>query len=92
MPRRNGKFIAPRRELTPKGKNHPLVCLYLVVELLYREWKANGEDWDETLSSLRVLRGESPTLREDFDEEGNKMTLNTMNRFILRVRDEWGAK
>lgn len=90
MPRVEGRYVAPRKALA-RGKNHPLVCVFLMMDLLYKEWKSNGEDWEETLSAIRVLRGESPAKREDVDKFGTKMTFHTMNLAIRKMRDDWRA-
>lgn len=86
MPLVNGKFVAPRG-IVKRAKNAPLVALYLMVDLLDRELKANGGDWDKVLSSVRTLRGEAPGLRRD-DILGG---YQGMAQFIqLKVR-QWGA-
>lgn len=91
MPFKDGRWVAPRRVM-PKGKNLPLVALYLMVDLLARELKANGGDWNQTLSTVRQLRGENPNLRVDFNEDGRQMTYHTMAVAIKNRVEDWGAK
>lgn len=66
MPIINGRWVPPRRAvIRPRAKNYGLVCLALMVELLEQEIGAQDGDMEAVLQSIRKLRGEDLSKRDD---------------------------